>query len=373
MALGCCAAMAGQRSDALDEAFKFASAITADSSDQSKAQAAVVDDMAESGALEEAALKAEEIAGWRRGTAYAGLAARFALEGNSTRAHELLSRAKEVQNRTSGWQQKRIEALIAAAEASLGELGAPVQGMETLAAHDSQYEGLAETASAVSLARKGKLDEALERLSRLDTSRGLEAGISRTRGYLEIGRQVSLPVEKRLVVLRKARASADGMGGHSRLDGLVRVAEAQLALGATVEAKDTLQLTAPAIDSIPPTMPVKAQIQSAAASAWAGVGDRKRARLLLQNLVRDIPSAGVLDQAPAYANAASVYVVLGEPGRAAELFEQSLSAAQTMVNARPRALAVVEICRAMGRAQWALDAATRSRLEALLAGLKDPW
>jgi hypothetical protein len=55
------------------------------------------------------------------------------------------------------------------------------------------------------------------------------------------------------------------------------------------------------------------------------------------------------------------------------LFDTALSEAESLVNARPRALAVVAVCRSMGRSGFELDEATRSRLDALFAGLKDPW
>jgi hypothetical protein len=43
------------------------------------------------------------------------------------------------------------------------------------------------------------------------------------------------------------------------------------------------------------------------------------------------------------------------------------------VNARPRALAAVDICRSLARNRVDVKAGMQGRLDALLAGLRDPW
>ena len=49
------------------------------------------------------------------------------------------------------------------------------------------------------------------------------------------------------------------------------------------------------------------------------------------------------------------------------------AAAADLTNARPRALAVTAVCRQMGRNGVEPNPETKVRLDALLAGLDDPW
>ncbi len=73
------------------------------------------------------------------------------------------------------------------------------------------------------------------------------------------------------------------------------------------------------------------------------------------------------------ADLASGYWVAGDEANAKRLYGRALTRAEALENARPRALAVVEICRSMGREQVPASPETRARLDALYAGLRDPW
>jgi hypothetical protein len=86
-----------------------------------------------------------------------------------------------------------------------------------------------------------------------------------------------------------------------------------------------------------------------------------------------VPRAPDIDRPALYAVVAASWQSVGDPGESRRLFDRAFEAAASLQNARPRALAVVEICRALGRARIPLDEATRWRLDALLAGLRAPW
>ena len=64
---------------------------------------------------------------------------------------------------------------------------------------------------------------------------------------------------------------------------------------------------------------------------------------------------------------------LGDEQAARRLFGLAVDSAEGLVNARPRALAVVAICRSMAQQRVALDDGLRSRLDALHDGLGTPW
>ena len=59
--------------------------------------------------------------------------------------------------------------------------------------------------------------------------------------------------------------------------------------------------------------------------------------------------------------------------RARAVLDTALAEAEGLVNARPRALAVVTVLRALGRNDVRLDDETRARLDALYANLRAPW
>ena len=80
--------------EALDWAFRFASAIVSDPKDMGKAQAAVVWDYATLGDWREATDAADRVEGWRRGTSYADLAMALAKAGRKDEARALVEKAE---------------------------------------------------------------------------------------------------------------------------------------------------------------------------------------------------------------------------------------------------------------------------------------
>jgi hypothetical protein len=103
------------------------------------------------------------------------------------------------------------------------------------------------------------------------------------------------------------------------------------------------------------------------------LGKKERARELLNRVEALAPTVQPIERPAVYANAASSFALLGDAASAKRLYGIALDQAGSLVNSRPRALAVVEICRSMGRASVPLDNATRGRLDTLYSGLKDPW
>ena len=82
----------------------------------------------------------------------------------------------------------------------------------------------------------------------------------------------------------------------------------------------------------------------------------------------------MLTERPAiWANLASSYIAVGDGTLGWRTFDRALAAAAALENARPRALAVVSVCRAIGRAGLTPPAAMNARLDGLYKGLKDPW
>ena len=80
-----------------------------------------------------------------------------------------------------------------------------------------------------------------------------------------------------------------------------------------------------------------------------------------------------LSRAAVYANIGNSWQQLGRSADALRLYDQALNAAESLVNARPRALSIVQVCRSLGRSGLEMSPALRARLDKLYSGLKAPW
>jgi hypothetical protein len=123
----------------------------------------------------------------------------------------------------------------------------------------------------------------------------------------------------------------------------------------------------------PATLAVKAELMSRAALGLAAAGEKERARALLKGAEEAVPLAMIIEQPGLYASVGEGWARAGDAKQVRRLFDRALGVAESLKNARPRALAVVATLRAMGRAGVAPDATVTARLDALYAGLKDPW
>ena len=108
--------------EALDMAFRFASAIDPDPKDKAMAQEAVVLEYARLGAFDTAIRKAGAIEGWRRGTAYADIAGILVEKGRGAEAKPLIEKARSVRATVTDWHGPRIEAHVADVLARMGEV-----------------------------------------------------------------------------------------------------------------------------------------------------------------------------------------------------------------------------------------------------------
>jgi len=358
---------------ALDQAFRFATAIASDEKDRAQAEEEVVLEYAAIGALDEALSHAATIEGWRRGTALADLAGMLAAAGRVEEARALLAQAAEVRAATEGWQGPRIEAHIAQARAALGDPGARAMAEATATGDPRQYAGRAAATIALQLAAQGDAAAAMAELAKLDSVEDFDVAWWRTTGYLDLARRDSLPREDRARALAAARRSAAGVPGWKQGEACIGVAAEARRQGSAVLANEVLAEAGKEIAAQPPTLAVKAELLSRLAAAYAAAGQATRARPLLDNAETSAGAATAIEQPALLAVVGEGWSRVGNPGEAARLNDRALGAAAALQNARPRALAIVGILRAMGRAGVAPDQATAARLATLYAGLKAPW
>jgi tetratricopeptide (TPR) repeat protein len=358
---------------ALHYAFRFASAIETDPKDRAKAQELVVTEYMRAGALDEAREKAASIEGWRRGAVYADLAALLAKRGRIDEARSLVAKAQEIRAGVTGWEGPRILAHIGTALAALGDQNA-LSGItsDLTAADPVQYTGRATAALAASDAARGELGQALQKLDSLQGNSDFEMAWWRTAGYLDVGRQEKLFEAERLKALDAGAQAAEGIAGWKRAEALESLAEEYQRLGRRDRAERSLRSAQAALGSSAASGG-QAALLSNLAEAWAKLGEPKRAIRLLKQAESAVGDAMLIDRPGIYANLASSYRRAGDAVEAGRLYERALDDAARLENARPRALAVAAVCRQMGRNGVELETKTRARLDALLAGLRDPW
>jgi tetratricopeptide (TPR) repeat protein len=365
--------LANGKLDALDYAWRFASAIDPDPKDKAMAQQRVVKQLADLGRFDEAAALVAEIEGWRRGVALADLATLMAEAGKTVQASEVLSRARAARSGVQGWQSDRIDAHIAQAYAALGAQSETKEIAKRLGAQERQYGGRAVATIAAAEAAKGNFDGAVETLAQLDEATDLYDAWWRTVGFIKLARSEPFSREQRLAALDRAAESAKNIAGWKRADALRAVGEEYGRLGRGKLAREHLAQAEKIIVGVPETSPVKGAMLSNIARSWAEAGEKQRARDLLTEAREAASGAAAIEQPAVYANIASSYGALGDGDEALAVYGQALDIAQGLVNARPRALALSEIARAMGREGIEPDRSLRQRLDALLGGLKAPW
>lgn len=359
---------------ALDYAFRFASAIASDPKDRAKAQELALEGFAAAGAFDEAAKRAEQIDGWRRGIVYADIAVRLASVGRKEEALAFVQKAESVRVGVEGWQNPRIAARVAEAHAALGDAAqAGTMAADLATADPVQYAGHAAAVDAVGLAARGNFDEAMRRLDDLEGNPDLDVAWSRTTGYLALSRRQDASEAQRLAALRAARTAAGKLPIERQVEGLLQVATEFQAQGRRSESRKIIQGIDKAVRSAPmqgaEILPYLIEI----GRAWAGLGEPDKARGALAEAQTMVPKALSIDQPGLLARIASAYRKIPDVTRAQALDEQALDVAARMPLSRPRALEIAAICRQLGQDGVAPDQALRVRLDGLLAGLGDPW
>lgn len=380
LAAVCCEASAATqqsnvaRNEALETAMRFASAITADPKDMSAAQSDVVMEYVALGHLDRAIELADTVTLWRRGVVYADIANALVQAGRKDDAQRMLQKALDFRAAIEGWQGPRIDAHLAQVYASLGETDKARELSQRLAESDRQYIGRDVATVASAYAAQGEYDKALTEVSKLETKKpDLEQAWWRTASLISLARQASAPREKRLEALDKARRSAIDIDGWKQVEALGSIADTYRELELRDRAAETLGAAQTVVASLPNSETAKPALLANLSRGFAKLGDREHAAKLLRQAEPLVAKTLDLSRAAIYANIGSSWRQLGKPAEALRLYDQALDAAEALVNARPRALSIVQVCRALGRSGLEMSPALRARFERIFAGLKAPW
>jgi tetratricopeptide (TPR) repeat protein len=352
------------------KALEFASAIQSDPKDRAKAQESIVMDLIQLGALEKAQKQIEKIDGWRRGVASALMAEHLAKFGKSREVSNWIQKAESFRKKVDGWEGARIDAHISRAYAALGE----VEKVRVLAGSLAFEEGIkAQIAEAIAQGSKGNFDQAMAILQAFNSSQDYETSWWRTQAYTSLSRETEFSMDWRRKALDAAYESAKGIGGWKCLEALLEISSIYHSYTQTDKAREIAQwiesqLLKPPLESV-----LKAPLLPKLAGLWAVLGEFQKSKVLLEKAREVIPLIQDIDKPAAYASLAESYHVMGDHDQARHYYEYSLESAGRLVNARPRALAAIEICRSFGRQKMDFDHALERKICELQDGLGAPW
>jgi tetratricopeptide (TPR) repeat protein len=377
LARGTVATPAPPAHEALDYGFKIASAIETDPKGKGRVQTRLLMVYLSKDALDEAKERAPRVDGWWRGVALAEVAVKLAAEGRDDEAREFVRQAEEARQSVTGWQNPRISGHVAHALALLGELDRSREAARMAEADDPrQYAGQVAATTASGYAAQGEFARAMQELRAPEGDLAHLAPVvasSRTSAYLELARMKGLSDEQRAEALMAARDALRGLGGLQQVGALRLVAEELHALGRRKEAVEALDAAERALVPVGEQPTRSTTLLAELARSWVKLGERERAAKLLEEAERAVREEANIDQPGLYAQVAAARAAMGEQERAWSVFDQALTLTESLSNARPRAFAAVEICRWIGIEGLTLTDAARGRLDALYAGLRDPW
>jgi tetratricopeptide (TPR) repeat protein len=361
--------------EGLDYAFRFASAIYNDDKDRAKAQQAVVRDYIELGEFDEASRRIPSIEGWRQAVVLADLGRAMAEAGRTDEARQAVVEARSLRKQITDFHGPRIDYHVAQAMAAMGDVEGANEIRGAVAEADRvQYLGRTVATRAMGYAREGEFDAAMEYLRNFEPDNSIDdPDWWRTQAYLEIAGMDQLPREQRLEAMGSARESLEAVRGARYSEGILAVAATSRALGEPVEVtSEVLDQGEAYVDRTPDNYPSKPYELTSLARVWTEIGRSERARALLKRAESIVPISQPIEQPAAFAWIACSYLLLDDTADSRRLYDRALAVAETLVNPRPRALALVAIGRSMGQQGVELSDPLRHRLDRALAGLKPP-
>jgi tetratricopeptide (TPR) repeat protein len=244
---------------------------------------------------------------------------------------------------------------------------------ELEAADERQYAGQSAATKAQAEAVRGDFEKAMKALHRVDGDADVEIAAGRTRGYLDLAREKGLMPAQRLKALEAGEQSAASLPPWERVGVMTEIAQVHREAGRRERARGMLRKAEEITASLPASSSGMIPLVSELAKGWGRIGDQGKGRALLQQWEPFAAKAIDIDRPGAYSRLSSGRRALGDKKEADRLLLLAVASAESLRNARPRALSAVDICLTLGRDGAEPSAEIRRRLESLLANLKDPW
>jgi tetratricopeptide (TPR) repeat protein len=313
------------------------------------------------------------IGDWRRGEATALVAQARAARGELEAARRLAAEARELGAREEDWRRDRIGAEVARTLAMTDDLGQIDGLVDPMAAAEAGNVAAAVTAvvPADRLEAQATVFDKAIGTGAFDLVRG---GLD---GYLAIMRRSDCDDAWRARAVAALDGALPGLPYDLRVQYLVTLADVLGAQGRVDEARAALgradrEMAAAAFlpeDIVPIGAPI--------AVARGRIGDPDAARAALRSLRSTFEARReeVVDlrRATSWRALASAFMGLGDRADAEACFAAALEDGALNPNARPRAEDLCRTLLAMARCGFAPTDGMDRRIDAIRAGLVDPW
>jgi len=348
--------------------------------DRSRAQEAVVETCLELGQPQRAARYIESIANWRRGTAYAALAEYCAEKGAVAEADRYLALVQQVAETPDAeipdvegpqsWRRDRVRAGIARTHLRLGRTEAAAPFEEGLGAAE---RGEVEAAKAM----HSDSELPIEQLGALTAASTFEDAQIWLQAATELYGRRYEDAESRARIRTAIETNSAGIPRQVRIELQLDLAEAAVAHGDRAEADQLLAQARTLLDEAQWDADDRAALVSRLAMLRHRAGDAEGARAEidgeLARFEQDHGALNSLRQARALRPLADALTVMGAAEEGLAVYRRVVELGADNPNARPRAQELSATCCSMARYGAQPEAELWARMQAIGAGLSDPW
>ncbi len=369
------------KTGALEWGFKFASAIpeTPHLADRSKSQYEVLQVFLLRHMPDEAAKRADRIADWRECLSYGDLAVYFADKGMDEKAQFFIEQAQECTGKLTGWQtswqKDRVFLRTAEAQVKTGRLKA---------AEKTESQLPVESALQVKTLRISRIrgpedfEKSVKQLEGMESSEHMEVRRDVARAYIGILRKLGAKATDEQWASLQARV-VDLTGRLPRLlqhETLCSLGRVAFAAGRTETGCRILEDAEDHLKSRGLNTRFDVVSLAELAGIWHEVARNSgRAESLLNEAKELLMKSGLrgMDQVRALISLAGAYRIQGSPDAAWDFCRRALHIAGSQTNARPRAMAITEICAAIGGWEKPLPEDMEKQMTRLYSALGEPW
>jgi len=370
------AALRGQ----LETAFGIASLLPSATHgrDKAKLQAMACEALVRSGEIDRAIGLGSQIDGWRRGETYAVAALALARQGKSEEATMIARRALGVAPSSLDWQRERIQVSVARVYAWIGDEGSAAQLEKGVGETEVGRVAAAKAGRAVQDAVTADFFEAqMKSLDEWIKTKNFDLVKNSVEVALEFYPAAIADPARRSRIETLVDAAIEQVPYDLRIRFHLRMADALSARGERDAARARIGSAEAVVKQFKWLAEDEVVQRAAIAESRIVAGDADAARAELDGAVAlfDSGRAGITDiyRARPLRAVAAAYMRLGDEPKARATYLRALDEGAVNPNARPRAEDLVATLVSMSDARLAIDEAASARVEAIRAGLVDPW
>lgn len=357
------------------QAFQVASTIPEDphERDRARVQQAVALACREHGLLEEATTYANGVHGWRRPEALALIGQSYATLGQESKARDVLVKATLLAQAEGDRYRDRVNTEVARGYAMLNDL----QHAAELAPPESAAELCRLDGARIAVLPADKLDEQADAFDRAIALKNFDIARAAIDGYQTWLARVAQDPARRARALKAIEAGVPGLPLDLQVAAHLRTAEVLWTAGLKAEAVAALAHAQDILatgtflpeDVVPILTPIAlAELKMASA-------DKARATLAALRAKYDAAKNEIVDlrRARSLRALGEAWATLGDRTAAAACFAEALEEGSRNPNARPRAMDLCLTCVSMANVGLQPTKPMQERIQAIQAGLKDPW